>query len=190
MSFQQTNADLILLAQKDHSAFSKLVKNLEPFIKKTIHHLFVLSAEDAEDIYQEVLIKIYTNLSKYNPDRGKVVSWVCQISMSVSRSFLKRVKKKSDIISNCDTETLEGLIGSRECATRSFVNQTVSKIIVKELFDKVDVAVLENLILTYVEGYSSSEMASLRNCNPSTFRTHLRKAKEEIRIEFEMGVSN
>ena len=62
---------------------------------------------DAEDVMQEVYIKIYENADKYNP-QGKPLAWIITITKNLSYMKLRNKNtaheeiKESDIVSNND----------------------------------------------------------------------------------------
>ena len=66
-----------------------------------------VSAEDAEDILQETLVKIWAGLPnfEYKPGKHRFRSWLCTVARNTLRNF---VQKKANKTANLNTEEQEG----------------------------------------------------------------------------------
>jgi len=53
---------------------------------------YVQNAADAQDITQEVFVKIYQNLHKYDPSAASMKTWIYRITINQSLDFLKAQK--------------------------------------------------------------------------------------------------
>lgn len=96
MELKLLDTDLMLVEQArkgNLEAFSKLVEQN----KKLVYHLaynMTSNREDAEDISQEVFIKVYKSLDKFRGD-AKLSSWIYRITMNACLSL--RRKKSSRV---------------------------------------------------------------------------------------------
>jgi RNA polymerase sigma factor (sigma-70 family) len=55
---------------------------------------YVQNTADAEDITQEVFVKVYQNLQLYNADMASLKTWICRITINQSLDFIKAKKAK------------------------------------------------------------------------------------------------
>jgi RNA polymerase sigma-70 factor, ECF subfamily len=55
---------------------------------------YVLNREDAQDVAQEVFVKLYHNLNQYNPETASLKTWIYRIAINQSLDFLKAKKTK------------------------------------------------------------------------------------------------
>ena len=83
--------ELIGLAiQGNRDSLSQLIEKHRPYIYN-IALKMVNNVADAEDITQEILIKLLTNLSKYDSSKGRFRTWLYRITFN---HFLNTKKKK------------------------------------------------------------------------------------------------
>lgn len=52
---------------------------------------------DAEDLLQEVFIQAHREFHKYNPNRGGIYSWLCNIARSRLRDHWRKVKSRQEV---------------------------------------------------------------------------------------------
>jgi RNA polymerase sigma-70 factor (ECF subfamily) len=83
----------------DAVAWTKFVKEYKGIVY-SICKSFNLSAEDADDLAQEVFLRIWMNLSSYNPRRGALTSWIASITnnLRVDRFRSNRQQRLTDSI--------------------------------------------------------------------------------------------
>lgn len=84
--------DQILIAKAtngDRTSLSELIKRHQQYIFN-IAMKMINNVEDAEDVTQEILIKLVTSLSKYDPTKGKFRTWLYRITFN----HLLNIKKQ------------------------------------------------------------------------------------------------
>jgi RNA polymerase sigma-70 factor, ECF subfamily len=65
--------------------------------KKLVYNMclhYVLNAEDAQDITQEVFVKIYQRYHQYDAEAASLKTWICRIAINHCLDFLKAKKSK------------------------------------------------------------------------------------------------
>lgn len=65
--------------------------------KKHVYNLclqYVLNTEDAQDITQEVFVKIYQRYHQYDPSAASLKTWIYRIAINQCLDFLKSKKSK------------------------------------------------------------------------------------------------
>lgn len=65
----------------DKGSLSKLIKKHQQYIFN-VSLKMINNVEDAEDITQEILIKLISNLSKYNSSKGKFRTWLYRVTFN------------------------------------------------------------------------------------------------------------
>ena len=98
-SIKYTEVELItLLKESNADAFSYLYDNYSGALYGAI--LKVISDRDlGEDILQEVFVKIWNNIQSYNPEKGRLFTWMINIARNhtIDTVRSKGYKKQSKI---------------------------------------------------------------------------------------------
>lgn len=97
--------DTIFLAQSGNmKAFENLVSTYESYIYNLSYRMFN-NVLDAQDVTQEIFVKIYKNISKFKFN-SKFKTWIYRIAINTCIDELK--KKKERIFERIDNEEYEG----------------------------------------------------------------------------------
>ncbi len=88
------------------AAFSDLINQYQQRLYWRIRHLVVIHA-DADDVLQNVLIKIWNGIEKFRED-STLSTWLYRIAINESLTFIEQRKKKS--FANTDSETSNYLL--------------------------------------------------------------------------------
>lgn len=122
---------------------------------------------DAEDIVQEVFIKLYENLPKLTDDEY-LKKWCMRVTINKCKNlFLSSWKKKIRII----TEKDENKIYENSSDTTDEVLNALFSL-------PKNYRVL--IVLYYYEGYKIKEISKILKVNESTIKTRLQRARERL----------
>jgi len=86
-----TDEELVKLALEDQAVFLWLVERYRAKLLRYINRLTNVNDDDAEDILQDVFIKVYLNLNDFNGDL-KFSSWIYRITHNQVISRHRRLK--------------------------------------------------------------------------------------------------
>jgi len=93
--------DLFATPGKKEIGFSLLVKKYHKQIYWHIRHM-VLVHEDANDLVQDVFLKIWKNLNKFKGN-SDLYTWIYRITVNETLAFLKKKKKSYSIEENYES---------------------------------------------------------------------------------------
>ena len=86
---------LVALAKSGQaSAISQLMENYQKRVFGVCYRM-VNNYEDAADLTQECLIRVFTHLNRFD-GRSAFSTWVIRIAMNVSLSHLRKVRRRSE----------------------------------------------------------------------------------------------
>lgn len=170
----QTDIEIVkeVLAGRSE-AFRELVARY----KRSVYSLCFRMAhnhEEAEDLSQEVFIKIYQNLSKYDP-AYKLSSWILRIAANTTIDFLRRKR--------LETVPLEEDIESKQemaSAESIFFHQTNQRVI-EGMIQGLPEEYRLLIILYHQQGLSYREMADACNIPMSKVKNRLHRARNILK---------
>lgn len=162
--------DLILKAQRgDVDAYNLLVSRWE---KRVFNYLFrlVRNREDALDLCQDVLLKVYQNLRKLD-DPSRFAPWMYRIAHNEAYSRLRRKKPESDLDSvHFEAPSLGG--GMLPVETALAVDAALKRLSEEQR---------EAVVLKIYQGFKFEEMSEILGCPLSTVKSRLYTALDLLK---------
>jgi RNA polymerase sigma factor (sigma-70 family) len=73
--------------------FTEFYRRAGP-IKHLLKSKFSLSPEDADDMFQDMMMKAIHSFEKYDPEKGKLVNWLISIGENTILDHFRRVKRR------------------------------------------------------------------------------------------------
>ncbi|TXB62468.1 RNA polymerase sigma factor [Phaeodactylibacter luteus] len=164
----------------DEKAFEELLSRHKQRIYTSIY-LFVKDQSLAEDIFQEVFIKIIDTLrkGKYNHE-GKFLQWALRISYNMCVDYFRRNKRRPKVSPTETFDIFDVLQSSERNAEQSIIrSQTHDKI--RTLVDMLPPEQREVVILRHYADMSFKEIAKLTRVSINTALGRMRYALINIR---------
>jgi RNA polymerase sigma-70 factor (ECF subfamily) len=164
----------------NHSAFEVLLNRHKDKIYTSIY-LFVKDTELAEDIFQEVFIKIVDTLrkEKYN-NEGKFLQWAMRISYNMCVDHFRRSKRMTKI---SNTETFD-IFSILECKDDHMENSIIKSQIhtkLRTLVDQLPDEQREVVILRHYADMSFKEISQMTRVSINTSLGRMRYALINLR---------
>lgn len=144
-------------------------------------YLFVKDHDLAEDIFQEVFIKIIDTLrkGKYNHE-GKFLQWAMRISYNLCVDYFRRSKRRTKVSPSETFDIFDVLeVQDDNMETTIIKNQTYSRI--KDLVDMLPNEQREVVILRHYADMSFKEIAALTRVSINTALGRMRYALINMR---------
>lgn len=160
------------LKRGDPAAFEKVLLEFEKPIFGYISGM-VNQRQTAEDLTQEVFIKLYKNLKKIDLEKS-FKSWLYKIATNTVYDWLKADKRRGEIFSIDEEdgfETIDGRQSYQNIESGLSLEQGLAKI--KPVYRTV-------LLLFYYEGFSYQEISSTLSIPLNTVKTYLKRGKEAL----------
>ncbi|HMT51947.1 MAG: sigma-70 family RNA polymerase sigma factor [Saprospiraceae bacterium] len=162
------------------TAFEVLLKRHKDKIYTSIY-LFVKDTELAEDIFQEVFIKIIDTLrkEKYN-NEGKFLQWAMRIAYNMCVDHFRRAKRMTKI---SNTETFD-IFNILECKDDHMENSIIKSQIhskLRHLVDQLPDEQREVVILRHYADMSFKEISQMTRVSINTSLGRMRYALINLR---------
>jgi len=175
---------LMLRFQKGNElAFQELVERNHARVLGLIYR-FISDASDAEDLTQEVFLRIYRARKTYKPT-AKFSTWMFRITANVSLNALRsRANRKDDVSIDQVTDFGDGPRAMPDPDTKMPDHdlhreelQTKVREAIAELPEKQQVAV----VLNKYEGMSYAEIADTIGCSTMAVKSLLARARDNLK---------
>lgn len=137
-------------------------------------HLLQLmgTQEDAEEALQEAFVKIWNNLDRYDPSKGRVFTWMLRISKNTGIDLLRKRNNLSSKSSNVPVESVSGMTTSIKIADHGLLNAV-------EQLDEKQRFVVEKLIF---KEYTQQELSDEFDIPLGTVKSRFRAAVKKLRL--------
>lgn len=179
----QQEVEWIRRAQKgDEEAFSQLVSRYQGRVFALAFHL-VRQRDDAEDLAQEIFLKIFRAIRSYN-FRASFGAWVSRVAVNHCYDHLRRQRSSKVTyywqLPDERRQMLESGMGGGEDACPNVEQETVLKDLVAKLLDRAPPEDRTVLVLKEVEGRSVEEVGEILGWTPSKVKVRLHRARKRM----------
>ena len=173
------DADLVRLCQNgDMAAFEQLFYRYQERVYSTAYRMMA-DQEDAQDLTQEIFLKAYQRISKFN-FRAAFSTWLYRLAINLCIDELRKRKKSADTmpleeaVSQADTNTPEDHVISRDRE--------------KQVWDAINSLKEKEraiIILRDIEGLSYKEIAEVFKCSLGRVKSRLHEARQKLKAILE-----
>lgn len=178
IQIETSDKDLIQKSQKgDASAFRQLVLRYESQVAKTVMR-FLGNTPAAEDVGQEVFIKLYQSLDSFRGD-AQLGTYITRIAINLSLNELKRQQRRSFMGLFTGTKEApaplplpDNTLTEEQRATQQLVHQAL------QLLEPKHRTVV---VLRMLEGYKTKEVAEILQLPLGTVLSRLSRGQDKLK---------
>jgi RNA polymerase sigma-70 factor, ECF subfamily len=180
---EKTDEELASLLLIDQASFLALMQRYEPKLLGYIFRISKSTKEEAEDILQDVFIKVYKNINSF--DSGlKFSSWIYRITHNeVISSFRKKSARPQLADNGLDDALIERIAGEFD-VVREIDTKRMREVMLG-FIDRLDSKYREVMILKFLEEKDYKEISDILKKPMGTVATLINRAKKKLRIELE-----
>ena len=128
----------------------------------------------AEDVIQDVFVKVFTNLHTLDDDKA-FVGWLYRIAVNTCLSYLRSHKKLRQ--KTIPLEDVQGFVADAEPSA----TQKAETKILEQTIQKLPPRLKSVFLLHDVQGFKHQEIAHILGCSVGTSKSQLFKARKKIR---------
>ncbi len=179
MPRELSDSAIIALTLKSSDNFAHIIDRYENILFRYIMRLWDFSLADAEDVLQEVFIKIYTHINEYDHSLS-FSSWVYRIAHNTTiDTFRKKSTKVTIRLDDEEYEWLRESLGSDEDIVFSLREKNMKEVVQESLSTLCDVQ-REVIILKYIEWRDYEEISDILMMPVGTAGTLIHRAKKQL----------
>lgn len=176
-----TDEELVKISLSNQDVYVYLIKRYEKQLLRYVFRLSSFSHDEAEDVVQEVFIKVYQNLNNFD-HKLKFSSWIYRITHNqVISTFRKNKRQIRSVTWDVDNELVQNLKSDFDIG-KELDNNYLQKEI-KKVLDKMDFKYAQVLALKFLENKSYKEISDILQKPQGTVATLINRAKKNFHKE-------
>lgn len=152
--------------------FDKIIKTHYGILFK-VARSYTSNKDDFDDLYQEILIQIWTSLSKFK-NQSKISTWLYRVALNTALTFVKKDKKEKSKFSDVPLENQKAYYDSERTTVSQDKISSLYKCI--NLLNKSDRAI----ILLYLEKCSYEEIAEIVGISVNNVGVKISRIKTKL----------
>lgn len=176
-----SDEDMVALALKNQADFVIVINRYKSKLFNYIRRITSIRDEDAEDLLQEIFLKVYLNLNDFDTSL-KFSSWIYAIAHNQVISQHRKISVRAEGHST----TLED-DSARKLASNVDIEKELDNIYLKDNVNKVLYALPEKyrevLVLKFLEEKNYQEISDIIKKPVGTVGSLMNKAKSEFKKE-------
>lgn len=181
---------MLRVRDDDQAAFAELVERYQHRLVGVMHHL-MNSTEEAEDLAQEVFMRVYRTRKKYTP-KAKFSTWLFTIANNLALNALRNRQRKPVVALDVhDSGPLgprpaEQLVHNfRDPAPSSSLQQAELTARIRLALNKLNERQKVAVILNKFEDMGYAEIAEVMDLTPKAVKSLLSRARARLREELQ-----
>lgn len=180
---------MVRCAQGSERAFEILVERYQSRIINLITR-FIGDPDRAQDIAQEVFIRVYRNRERYRKS-GKFSTWIFTIAANLAKNEIRRKVRHRRVVS-LDEEREFGSLGDTLPDERPGPKQTLERreleVMILKAIEDLPERYRMALVLRDIEGLSYDEVSKVLGIPGGTVRSRINRARLMVKEKLESHV--
>jgi len=170
----------LIAEQRDRAAFTRLFRHFAPLMKAFALSGSTLSANHADELVQEVMLKVWQKAGAFNPDKAAASTWIYTIARNCRTDMFRRLNKfdtplaAADVTGDIEAEDAFMALHQKRAAER-----------IRQMMGELPNDQAQILAKVYMEGKSHSEVAGELDIPLGTVKSRVRLALQKLHIQFE-----
>ena len=172
---------LTLIADnEDRAAFTRLFRHFAPLIKAFALSGSSMSAAHADELVQEVMLKVWQKAKAFNPEKAAASTWVYTIARNCRTDMFRRLQKFDTPLAAEDfSPDQEGEEPFAQLQSRRSGDK------IRALMDQLPSDQAQILAKVYMEGKSHAEAAAELDLPLGTVKSRVRLAIQKLQVHME-----
>jgi RNA polymerase sigma-70 factor (ECF subfamily) len=164
--------------QGDDAAWEAIVKSYARRIYN-LSYRYTSQREEAEDLTQEIFIRVYQNLKSYRSDAGSFQNWVLKVGRNLIIDHYRQTRRFQKAGGSEELETLN-LKDDKLPNPHRAAEQSEASIFLRDGLQALSPELKEAIILRDLEGMAYQEIADLLSIPEGTVKSRINRGRLEL----------
>ncbi|HXK61869.1 MAG TPA: RNA polymerase sigma factor [Acidobacteriota bacterium] len=190
----RTDAELVAATlDGDADAFGEIVRRYQQFVFNAIYH-YLGSRGDVEDVAQEVFLKLYRSLDRFDQSRP-LQAWIYRITANqcldeARKSRHRRVKTFADLGEEEEERIRRYFDENRQGASLTESEEDESLRLLQKMMDGLPEKDRMAFVLREIEGLSYAEVSQALNTSVTAARIRISRVKKKLLAQLDRILGN
>ena len=167
----------MLLRQQSREGFNYLYRQYAAVLYGVINKV-VYDEQSAEDVLQDVFVKIWNNIAQYDTNKGRLYTWMINIARN---SAIDKLRSKGEIMKG-KIQTGDDIVNSVQKGRKT--EQATDTIGLQNMVAGLKPEYETIVTLAYFKGYTLDEISKTLEIPLGTVKTRMRSAMQQLREIF------
>jgi len=164
--------------QGDDTAWEAVVNSYAKRIYNLTYR-YTCRREEAEDLTQEIFIRVYQNLKSFRSDSGSFQSWLMKVGRNLIIDHYRRTRRFQQTAGTEEMETMN-LKDDKVLSPQRRVEQSEASLFLREGLQALAPELKEAIILRDLEGMAYLEIAELLSIPEGTVKSRINRGRLEL----------
>jgi len=164
--------------QGDDAAWEEIVNSYGRRIYN-LGYRYTNRREEAEDLAQEILIRVYQNLKSYRSESGSFQNWILKVARNLIIDHYRRVRRYPQTGGSEELESMNVQDDKLPNPLRK-IEQAEAARFLQDGLQALSPELKEAIILRDLEGMAYNEMADLLNIPEGTIKSRINRGRLEL----------
>jgi RNA polymerase sigma-70 factor, ECF subfamily len=164
--------------QGDDSAWEMLVNSYGKRIYN-LSYRYTNRRDEAEDLTQDILIRVYQNLKSYRAESGSFQNWVLRVARNLVIDHYRQVRRFPQAGGSEELETMN-IQDERAPNPQRAAEQLEASAFLQSGLQSLSPELKEAIILRDLEGMAYGDMANLLNVPEGTVKSRINRGRLEL----------
>jgi RNA polymerase sigma-70 factor, ECF subfamily len=153
------------------SSFGKRVYNLS--------YRYTNRRDEAEDLTQEIFIRVYQNLKSYRSEQGSFQNWILRVARNLIIDRYRQIRRYPQAGGSEELETMT-LVDEKSINPQRAAEQTEAAAFLQSGLQSLSPELKEAIILRDLEGMAYHEISGLLGVPEGTVKSRINRARIEL----------
>ncbi len=164
--------------QGDDAAWETVVNSYARRIYNLTYR-YTSRRDEAEDLTQEIFIRVYQNLKSFRSDSGSFQSWIMKVGRNLIIDHYRRTRRFQQAAGTEEMEAMN-LKDDKVLNPQRSVEQSEASLFLSEGLQALSPELKEAIILRDLEGMAYQEIAELLGIPEGTVKSRINRARLEL----------
>ena len=134
----------------------------------------------AEELTQEIFLRVYENLSKFRPETGSLQNWVLRVGRNLIIDYYRAHKREKNVAGSDELDTLDFQKDSKSASPFDNLYLKEKATLIQTGLEKLSPELKEAVVLRDIEGFAYQEIADLLAIPEGTVKSRINRGRIEL----------